>query len=98
MADALGFLGLAARAGKVATGEEACMRAVQTGKARVVIVAEDAGANAMKKILDKCGTFGVPVRILYSRVELGRAVGKATRVVVAVTDTGFAKGVLERMD
>ncbi|PZE22411.1 YlxQ family RNA-binding protein [Paenibacillus xerothermodurans] len=84
-------LGMAMRAGKVITGEQFVIDSVRKGDAKLVIVAEDAAANTSKKVNDKCLTFGVPCHQFGSRDRLGASIGKDSRVVVAVTDAGFAK-------
>jgi ribosomal protein L7Ae-like RNA K-turn-binding protein len=84
-------LGMAMRAGKVITGEESVIDSVRKGEARLVIVAEDAAVNTGKKVSDKCKTFGVPVIYFGSRDQLGASIGKESRVLVAISDGGFAK-------
>lgn len=96
--DVLGLVGLAWRARRVVSGEDACVRAVRSLQAKVVILAGDAGANTAKKVRDKCASYGVPVRTGYTCEELGRAVGKLVTPVIALTDAGFAKGVFQRME
>lgn len=87
---ALSTLGLAMRAGKVLAGDDTVMKAVRSGEAKLVILAEDAAANAQKKYRDKCSHYRIPLVEYGSRLELGTAVGKVDRVVLAVTDDGFA--------
>ncbi|ALS27591.1 ribosomal L7Ae/L30e/S12e/Gadd45 family protein [Paenibacillus cisolokensis] len=87
----LARLGMAMRAGKLATGDDTVLRAVRQGNARLVIVSADASDNTKKKFRDKCEFYGVPIAEAFSRFELGQAVGKGERVVVAVLDEGFAK-------
>lgn len=84
-------LGLAMRAGKLATGEEAVMSAVRTRQARLVLVARDASYGTMKRYRDKCRFYEIPLAACLSREELGACIGKAQRVAVAVTDNGFAR-------
>ncbi|PTL39620.1 hypothetical protein C6Y45_04690 [Alkalicoccus saliphilus] len=84
------LLGLMQRAGALITGEELVVKAVQSNKAKLVVLAEDASANTEKKISDKCRYYNIPLYRLGSRDDLGAAVGKERRVVIAVTDTGFA--------
>ncbi|MBE1446445.1 YlxQ family RNA-binding protein [Paenibacillus sp. OAS669] len=84
-------LGLAMRAGKVITGEDAVIDAVRKGEAKMVIVAEDSSPNTLKKVNDKCSTYQVPIHQYGSREQLGASIGKETRVVLAITDAGFAK-------
>ena len=42
---AYSFLGLAAKAGKLISGDETCERALKAGKVHLVIVSEDASGN-----------------------------------------------------
>lgn len=86
----LQLLGIAMRARKVVTGEELAIREVQNGKASLVIVSEDASENTAKKITDKCTFFNVEKQVFGSRAELGYAIGKESRVILAITDAGFA--------
>lgn len=87
----LSFLGLANRAGKLISGEELAVKEIQRGNAKLVILSEDASRNTEKKITDKAAFYQVPVRRVQNREILGQAIGKDARVVVAVTDAGFAK-------
>ena len=50
----LSLLGLAAKAGKVVSGEFATENAVKSGKAFLVLTAEDASNNTRKKFNDMC--------------------------------------------
>lgn len=88
------FLGLAMRAGKVVSGEEQVIEAIRKKKACLVIVAGDASENTKKKVTDKAGYYGVPCLTAGDRYRLGQAIGKGERVVLAVTDRGFAKGLV----
>ena len=83
-------LGIATRARRVVTGEDLAVREVQTGKANLVIISSDASANTMKKITDKCTFFNVEKHVFGSREDLGHAIGKESRVVLAIMDAGFA--------
>lgn len=87
---ALSALGMAMRAGKLATGDEIVLKAVRAGKAKLVIIAGDASDNTKKKFRDKCASYQVKLVEAYDRESLGRAIGKPERVVLAVTDVQFA--------
>lgn len=86
----LQLLGLAMRAGKIVTGEELVVREIQGRRAHLVILAEDVSLNTKKKVTDKCSFFNVEKHVFGSREELGHAIGKESRVVLAITDAGFA--------
>lgn len=47
---------------------------------------------------DKCAFYGVPLCKVPDRYTLGGAIGKDARVVVAVTDEGFARQLLTMLD
>ncbi|MGG0669059.1 YlxQ family RNA-binding protein [Sporosarcina koreensis] len=85
------LLGMAARARKLITGEELVVKEVRSGNARLVIVSEDASKNTQKKVNDKCIFYNVEKHVFGSREALGHAIGKESRVVLALTDAGFAK-------
>lgn len=85
------MLGMAARARLLITGEELVLRDVRSGTARLVIVAGDASDNTLKKINDKCTTYNVEKHVFGNRDEIGHAIGKESRVVLAITDAGFAR-------
>jgi ribosomal protein L7Ae-like RNA K-turn-binding protein len=84
------LLGLAYRARKCISGEELVVKEIRNGKAKLVIISNDASANTRKKITDKCNTYSVPLAFVNSREALGQAIGKNERVVVAVLDEGFS--------
>ncbi len=90
---AMNMLGLCARAGKLITGEKACVQAVRSGAARAVLLDGAASENAVKAVSQACGTHGVPLRRT-GPGALGRAIGKPTRMAAAITDAGMAAQVL----
>lgn len=92
------LLGLAMRAGKLVSGEETVIKTIRSGKAALVIFTEDASQGTKKKITDKCSSYKVPFYEIMQRGELGHAIGKAERVVIALTDTGFAGQVKRLLD
>ena len=96
--NALKMLGLAAKAGKVASGEFMTENAVKSGGAALVIVAEDASENTKKKFRNMCEYYKVPVRIHGIKEELGHFTGKQFRASLAITDKGPAQAVMKKMD
>jgi ribosomal protein L7Ae-like RNA K-turn-binding protein len=96
-ADALQFLGLARRAGSVAAGTDRTRQALRNGLAKLVLVAGDASAVQLKKVEGIAEKRGIPRVVLGDRVGLGRAVGEAPLSAIAVTDAGFANGLLQRL-
>lgn len=95
MNKSLALLGLARKAGKLSLHEEANLAAIRTGRARLLILAEDAGISTAKKYLDKCNYYQVPVVRGVSRENLGAALGSSPRTAIAVLDEALAKKMTE---
>ena len=93
----LSMLGLAARAGKIASGEFSTEKAVKSGSASLVIVSEEASENTKKMFHDKCSFYQVPIYLYASKEALGNAIGKQFRASLAVLDEGFAKSLEEKL-
>lgn len=94
---ALSRLGMAMRAGKLATGDEGVMQMIRSRQAKLVLVANDASDNAYKKYSDKCAHYGIKIVRQFTRWEIGYSIGKAERVAVAVTDDGMAAWIGEEL-
>lgn len=92
------LLGLANRAGKCITGEEAIINALRKQKLYLVIVAKDASPNTKKRYSDKCSFYNVPCLELGTVVELSHAIGKFNRVAIGISDQGFAKGLWSKIE
>ncbi|MCD8122125.1 MAG: ribosomal L7Ae/L30e/S12e/Gadd45 family protein [Clostridiales bacterium] len=93
----LGLIGLATKAGKTVSGEFSTEKAVKNGKARLVMVSEEASANTKKMFADMCTYYKVPICYFGNKSELGRAMGKEMRASLAVVDAGFAGAVVKQM-
>ncbi|MEK3886935.1 YlxQ family RNA-binding protein [Bacillus sp. FSL K6-3431] len=94
----MSLLGLATRARKTVSGEELVVKEIQQSRAKLVIISKDASSNTTKKLQDKCNFYNVPYLYVESREQLGHAIGKEARVVVALTDEGFAKKMASMLD
>jgi ribosomal protein L7Ae-like RNA K-turn-binding protein len=92
------FVGLAARARKLSSGDESCERAMKAGKVYLVIVTEDASENTKKRFRDMCSYRDTPIRCFGEKERLGKAIGKDVRSVVAITDRNFAGHLMEVID
>lgn len=90
--------GLAMKAGKVASGEFATEKAVKSGLARLVLVAEDASDNTKKMFANMCDYYKVPLYFYGDKETLGAAIGRQYRASLALTDEGFAKAVTKEID
>ena len=84
-------------AGAVAVGEAPAGEAVQDHKARLVLVAADAGETTRAR-MERLASDRLPVKqVPASRQELGGAVGFASAAAVAITDLGFAAAVAGKL-
>lgn len=90
----LNMLGLAMRAGKLVTGEEAVVKEIRTQNAELVFVAQDAGKNTHKKIQDKSNYYEIAFFDGLTQAAISHAIGRS-RTAIAVMDQGFAKKMKE---
>ena len=87
----LSFLGIIRKAGKITVGEEKTGCAARQNKASLIILAEDASPNAVKRAeqyarIGKCGLLMVPA----DKCSLGDALGAAPFAMAAICDDGLA--------
>lgn len=94
----LSMLGLAAKAGKVTSGEFSVEKSVKSGKAYLVIVAGDASDNTRKMFTNMCTYYNVPIYFYGDKDILGNAIGKKTRASLTVTDAGFSKAIVKLLN
>lgn len=93
----LSLIGLATKAGKTVSGEFSTEKAVKSGKAYIVIVAEDASANTQKKFRNMCDFYEVPFYVLGDKFTLGKAMGKEFRASLALLDANFSAAVTKEL-
>jgi len=88
------LLGLANRARKIISGEELVLNDLKKNRVKLVIIANDASERTKKKMRDQCAHYQVRIVGAGDRFALGHAIGKEQRVVLGVTDEGFARKLL----
>lgn len=93
----LSMLGLAAKAGAIASGEFSTEKSVKEGKAFLVIVAEDASDNTKKNFRDMTTFYEVPMYMYSSKEMLGHAIGKELRASLAVNNENFAASIEDKI-
>ena len=82
---ALSMIGLATKAGKVASGEFCTEKEVKSD-------------NTKKKFQNMCDFYQVPIYFYKDKEILGHAMGKEFRASLVVLDEGFAKGIRKHID
>ena len=85
------LLSLCQKAGKLCSGELTCENALKGKKAKLLIVAQDASDNTVKKFTNSAQFYGCEIIRTGTKENLGSSIGRDMRSVMAVTDEGFAK-------
>ena len=93
----LRMIGLAAKAGKVVSGEFMTENAVKSKEAYLVIIAQDVSNNTRKKFGNMCSYYKVEMREYADKDALGHAIGKEFRASLAVTDENLARAVEKKL-
>lgn len=91
------MLGIAAKSGNVVSGEFSTEKAVKSGHAYLVIVAEEASANTNKMFTNMTQFYEVPMYVFGTKEELGRCIGKEFRASLAITDENLANAVENKL-
>ncbi len=95
---ALSLLGLARKAGRIQVGEEPVGAACRARKARLVLLASDAADNTARRAAHFAQAGGVEtVSVPFTKEQLGRAVGRNSCAMAALTDAGMAAGFLRKL-
>lgn len=88
------LLGLAQKAGKIASGELAVEKTVRSGKAKLLLIAADSSAGTKKGYCDMAAYYHVPLYEQLTKEQLGVCIGKEQRAALVVTDAGFSKAII----
>ncbi len=95
----LRLLGLAYRGRNLEIGEEPVYAAIISKKARIVFAAKDSSANTITRLKTRCTAASIPFYILlYSKSELGFALGRGETSMVALTDAGLSLSAMEQLN
>ncbi|KLU64770.1 putative ribosomal protein YlxQ [Desulfosporosinus acididurans] len=86
------LMGLARRAGKIASGEAQVEALLKKKKGYCLILAEDA-PGAYKKFDQWAKDLKLPVVVTGTKHELGHSIGLSPRSAVLILDQGFAKAI-----
>ena len=94
----LSFLGLCRRAKKLVIGADVTRQSVEEGRSHLVLYADDASKNSLKRVFAACEERGVPVKCAgRSNEALSAALGRVC-AVLSVEDRGFADKLCEMID
>ena len=91
------LLGLCQKAGKIVSGEVACEASIKNKTAKLLLLAEDASENTKKKFQNSSAYYHIPICVLGNKERIGVALGKESRAILAITEEGFAKSILQKI-
>ncbi|WP_246240298.1 L7Ae/L30e/S12e/Gadd45 family ribosomal protein [Anaerocolumna sedimenticola] len=92
------YIGIAAKAGHLLSGEFMAEKTVKEGRAKLVIVAEDASDNTKKMFTNMCTYYKVPIYFFGEKTNLGHAIGKEFRASLVLLDQGLADAVEKQLN
>ena len=94
----LSLIGLCLRGRNLEVGEEPVEAVVRARDARVLLLASDAADNTARRVRRFAETGQcVWLRVPFTKRELGRATGRGSAAVAAITDIGLAVAVVRRL-
>lgn len=94
----LSLLGLAGRAGGIVLGIDSVRTRVREGKVLRVILAADTAAGQRDKLLPLLEARRVPFHTMFTRDQMGAALGRESISAVGITDRNFARRLGELID
>ena len=97
--NAIHYLSLAKKAGRIAVGEEAVGAAARACRARLLLVAGDAPAGTLRRARNLVAGSGRPLAVVpFTQEELGTALGKTVVSLAALTDPALALAFLQALE
>ncbi|MBR4287023.1 MAG: ribosomal L7Ae/L30e/S12e/Gadd45 family protein [Clostridia bacterium] len=96
--DAMGFLGICRKAGKLLCGHDVVKESIISSQAQLIMLSSDAAERLEREMRHACTYNGknIPVlRTAFTMDDFGAAIGKKA-AVFSVTDTGFATNILHK--
>ena len=91
MDKALNYLSLARKAGRIELVEEPVGAAARAKKARLILVASDAGDHSWRRAKSfVAGTEQLCMKVPFTKDQLGEAIGRTSLAMAAFTDPALA--------
>ena len=91
MDKALNYLSLARKAGRIELGEEPVGAVARANKARLILVASDAGDHTWRRAKSfTAGTEQICMKVPFTKDQLGEAIGRTALAMAAFTDPALA--------
>lgn len=97
--NAINYLSLARKAGRIEVGEEPAGAAARSGHARLLLVASDAPDNTRRRAKNfVAGTDQQMVVLPFTKEEMGTALGRTVVALAAMTDPAMALSFLKALE
>lgn len=94
----LGLLSISRKGGNITVGEEQVGSAARAHKARLVLLANDAGPHTIRRARSFVAGTAQPLLTLpYDKLTLGNALGASVCAIAAVTDVRLAQAVVKSL-
>ena len=91
MSNALNYMALARKAGRIELGEEPVGAAARAQHARLVLVASDASDHTWRRACSfVAGSGQLCIRIPFDKDQMGQAIGRTSLAIAAFTDPALA--------
>ena len=92
------MLGMAKKAGALLVGQKACEEAIVSGKAKLILLAKDAGRSTRRNFLHLSKKHEVELFEIADKQALGKPIGFQKAAVIAVTDFNWTKTLKESLN
>ncbi len=94
----LGLLSISRKGGNIVYGEETVGAQTRAGRARLVILASDAGAHTLRRAKSFVAGTAQPILVVdFTRDELGDALGTTSCAIAAITDVRLAQAFVKTL-
>ncbi|KMT23065.1 L7Ae/L30e/S12e/Gadd45 family ribosomal protein [Clostridium cylindrosporum] len=90
------FLGLIQKAGKLSSGDDTVELDIKKNMVKLLIISEDASENTKKKFEHMASSRKINFVFFGNKYDLGAAIGKSPRSILAIKDSGFAKAFTDK--
>lgn len=92
------LISLSKKAFMMVSGEAQVEAELKNAKVYLVILAEDASKNTVKKFTNMCEFRKIPLVVYGTKAHLGGLIGKEIRATIGIVDEGFAKSIISRLE
>ena len=98
MSNALNYMALARKAGRIELGEEPVGSAARAQHARLIVVASDASDHTWRRAKSfVAGTGQLCVKVPFDKDALGQSIGRSSLAIAAFTDPALALAFLKAL-